>query len=87
MNVQTGKEEAINKERNKMSKICGNKADTGRKKTSKAKKVAFSVLGIGLVTGAAVVLGLNQVMKKIFVSEDWPDEDWSGDDWAEEELE
>ena len=33
------------------------------------------------------VLGLNQVMKKIFVSEDWPDEDWSGDDWAEEELE
>ena len=50
------KEEAINKERNKMSKICGNKADTGRKKTSKAKKVAFSVLGIGLVTGAAVVL-------------------------------
>ena len=70
-----------------MSRMCKNKADNGRKKCSKAKKVAFSVLGIGLVTGAAVVLGLNQVMKKIFVNEDWPDEEWSGDDWVEEELE
>ena len=39
MNVQTGKEKAINKERNKMSKICGNKTDTERKKVADRKSV------------------------------------------------
>jgi len=33
-----------------------------------------------------IVVGLDRVMKKIFVNEDWPAEEWSNDDWAEEEL-
>ena len=50
-------------------------------------KVLLSVLGIGVITGAAVALSVHKVVKKIFVNEKWPGEEWSSDDWAEEDLE
>lgn len=52
-----------------------------------ATKMALAVLGIGLVAGTTIVIGMDKIMKKIFVNEDWPDEEWSSDDWAEEDLE
>lgn len=69
-------------------KLEANLADTGRKSgTSAAAKAALAVLGIGFVAGTTLVIGVDRIMKKIFVNEDWPDEEWSSDDWAEEELE
>ena len=59
------------------------------KKSSKAKKAlktSLFVLGFGAAAGATIVVGLDRVMKKIFVNEDWPAEEWSNDDWADEEL-
>ncbi len=70
-----------------MSEMSRNSADLGRNRGSAAAKVAMAVLGVGLVAGATVVIGMDQIMKKIFVNDDWPDEEWSGDDWAEEDLE
>jgi hypothetical protein len=73
-----------------MSKKYGmstNKADNGRSGTSTAAKVALGVLGAGFVAGVTIVVGMDRIMKKIFVNEDWPDEEWSSDDWAEEDLE
>lgn len=70
-----------------MSKISKNKADRGRRTTSKAAKVALTTIGISLAAGTALVVGMDRVMKKIFVNEDWPDEEWSSDDWAGEDLE
>lgn len=64
-----------------------NEADKGRKTTSTAAKVALGILGVGFVTGVTIVVGMDRIMKKIFVNEDWPDEEWSSDDWAEEDLE
>lgn len=55
--------------------------------TSAAAKVALAILGVGFVTGTTLVIGMDRIMKKIFVNEDWPDEEWSSDDWAEEDLE
>lgn len=55
-------------------------------KISDALKVAGVIVGVGLAAGTALVLGLNKLMKDVFVSEDWPDEEWSSDDWADEEL-
>lgn len=54
-------------------------------KAKKALKTGLVVLGFG-AAGATIVVGLDRVMKKIFVNEDWPAEEWSNDDWAEEEL-
>ena len=56
-------------------------------KVSTAAKIALGILGVGFVAGTTVVLGVDRVMKKVFVNEDWPDEEWSADDWAEEDLE
>ena len=70
-----------------MSKMSKNSADLGRRKTSTGAKVAIAVLGVGFVTGMTLVIGMDQVMKKIFVNEEWPNEEWSGDDWAGEDLE
>ena len=70
-----------------MSRMSKNGADKGRSKGSTAAKVAIAVLGVGFVTGMTLVIGMDQVMKRIFVNEEWPNEEWSGDDWAEEELE
>ena len=61
-----------------------------RKKTRRARlavKVLLITLGVGAVCGAAAVLGVHGMIKKVFVNEKWPDEEWSSDDWAEEELE
>ena len=68
--------------------MCGAKARNARmvrkadNKSVAAIKILLTVLGIGIVTGAAVVIGVHGVVKKMFVNERW-----SSDDWAEEELE
>lgn len=68
--------------------IKTDKLDNSKKgNVSTAAKVALGILGVGFVAGTTVVLGVDRVMKKIFVNEDWPDEEWSADDWAEEDLE
>ena len=54
---------------------------------SKAAKASLMILGIGIVTGTTLVIGLDRVMKKIFVDEDWPSQEWTNDNWAEEDLE
>ncbi|MGC2871817.1 hypothetical protein ACPW7J_03470 [Ihubacter sp. rT4E-8] len=65
-----------------------NAADKGRRNgTSAAAKAALAILGIGFVAGTTLVVGMDHIMKKIFVNEEWPDEEWSNDDWAEEDLE
>ena len=52
-----------------------------------AAKVLLAVLGIGVMTGAAVALSVHEVVKSLFVNEKWPGEEWSSDDCAGEELE
>ncbi|MGF6376118.1 hypothetical protein M2140_001188 [Clostridiales Family XIII bacterium PM5-7] len=69
-------------------KLKQHKAEKGRKEgTSTAAKAALAILGIGFVAGTTLVVGMDRVLKKIFVNEDWPNEEWSTDDWAEEDLE
>ncbi|MBQ3282014.1 MAG: hypothetical protein IJH41_06390 [Eubacterium sp.] len=63
------------------------KAEKKKNMVRKAAKIILITLGIGAVCGAAAVLGIHGMIKKIFVNEKWPDEEWSSDDWAEEELE
>ncbi len=58
-----------------------------KKSAERAAKIILITLGIGALCGAAAVLGIHGMIKKIFVNEKWPDEEWSSDDWAEEELE
>lgn len=53
---------------------------------STAGKVGLAVLGVGIVTGTTLVIGIDRIMKKIFVNEDWPDEEWADDDWYGEEI-
>ncbi|MBQ7246171.1 MAG: hypothetical protein IJS33_04560 [Firmicutes bacterium] len=72
----------------KEGKFSGNLADQGRKPTtSDAVKVAFAILGVGVAMGTALVVSMNQIMKRIFVSDSWPEEEWSNNDWAGEDLE
>ncbi|MBP3815984.1 MAG: hypothetical protein J6H21_03865 [Firmicutes bacterium] len=52
-----------------------------------AMKVALAILGIGVAAGATLVVGMDQIMKRIFVSESWPSKEWGENDWAEEDLE
>ncbi len=52
-----------------------------------AIKVALAVIGIGVAAGATLVVGMDQIMKRIFVSDSWPDKEWSNNEWAQEELE
>jgi hypothetical protein len=54
--------------------------------TSTALKAAAAIIGIGLAAGFALVIGVNKIMKDLFVNEEWPDEEWSSDDWADEDL-
>ena len=54
---------------------------------SAAAKVAVAILGVGIVAGTTLVIGMDRIMRKIFVNESWPDTEWTEDDWAEEELE
>ena len=52
-----------------------------------AIKVALAVLGIGVAAGATLVVGMDQIMKRIFVSDSWPQKEWSNNEWAQEDLE
>ena len=52
-----------------------------------AVKIAAAIVGVGVVAGTTLVVGLDRIMRKIFVNESWPEVDWTKDDWAEEELE
>ena len=54
---------------------------------NEAIKMAMAIVGVGVVAGATLVIGMNQIMKKIFVNDSWPEVDWTKDDWAQEELE
>ncbi len=54
---------------------------------SKVAKVALGILGVGFVAGTALVIGMDRIMKKIFINEEWPEEEWSGEDWTDEDLE
>ena len=69
-----------------MSEMSRNKADTGMHKSSAAAKIALAAIGISVVAGTAIIVGVDRVIKKIFVNEELPDEEWSSDDWADEEL-
>ncbi len=72
----------------KQGKMSGNLADQGRKvNTSDAVKVAFVILGVGVAMGTALVVSMDQLMKRIFVNDSWPEEEWSNNDWAGEDLE
>lgn len=71
----------------KNNKMVSCQEDKGRSPgPSTAAKAALAILGVGFVAGTTLVIGMDRVMKKIFVNEDWPDEEWSTDDWAEEDL-
>ncbi|KGF08633.1 hypothetical protein HMPREF1635_06925 [Clostridiales bacterium S5-A14a] len=54
---------------------------------SKVAKVSLAILGVGFVASTALVIGMDRIMKKIFINEDWPEEEWSGEDWTDEDLE
>lgn len=56
-------------------------------KLGSVAKAGITILGVGFVAGVTLVAGMDRIMKKIFVNEDWPEEEWSNDDWAEEDLE
>lgn len=72
----------------KEGKMSTNHADHGRSLgTSDAVKIAFAILGVGIAAGTCLVVGMDQLMKRIFVSDSWPEEEWSNNDWAEEDLE
>lgn len=84
MRAAATKEESEMKKSNKI-KSC--KEENCRTQgTSTAAKAALAILGVGFVAGTTLVIGMDRIMKKIFVNEDWPDEEWSTDDWAEEDL-
>lgn len=73
-----------------MSKNDMKQAQSGtirKARMNSAARAGLAVLGIGLALGVALVVCMDQIMKKIFVNEDWPEEEWSNDDWAGEELE
>jgi len=68
--------------------MSSNQADRGRNVgASDVAKVTFAILGIGIAMGTALVIGMDQLMKRIFVSDSWPEEEWSNNDWAGEDLE
>lgn len=72
----------------KQGKVTTSDIDYGKALgTSAAVKVAFAILGIGVTAGMALVIGMDQLMKRIFVNDAWPEEEWSNNDWAEEDLE
>ena len=64
-----------------------NMKELAERRSVTVAKVLLTVLGIGIVAGAAITLSVHGVVKKMFVNEKWPGEEWSSDDWAEEELE
>ena len=72
----------------KQGKESYNPAEYGKVAgASDVAKIAFAILGIGITCGMALVIGMDQLMKRIFVSDSWPEEEWSNNDWAGEDLE
>lgn len=63
------------------------RADQKKNNLSKALKVSAVIIGVGVAAGTTMIIGMDRIMKKIFVNEDWPEEEWTNDDWAEEDLE
>ena len=61
--------------------------EKGTNDLGEAMKVAVAVVSVGVAAGAALVLGMDQLMKRIFVRDSWPHEEWSDNQWAEEDLE
>ena len=70
-----------------VKEIVEKKIERKEKTAERAVKIILITLGIGAICGAAAVLGIHGMIKKVFVNEKWPDEEWSSDDWAEEDLE
>ena len=62
----------------------GSQRDNG---LSMALKTAMAITGVGIVAGATLVIGMDQIMKRIFVSDSWPETRLEDNDWAGEELE
>ena len=60
---------------------------TNDKSLGSAMKVALAILGVGVAAGATLVVGMDQIMKRIFVNESWPTKEWEENDWAGEDLE
>ena len=54
---------------------------------SKVAKISLAILGVGFVASTALVIGMDRIMKKIFINEEWPEEEGSGEDWTDEDLE
>ena len=52
-----------------------------------ALKIALAVVGVGVAAGATLVVGLDQIMKRLFVRDSWSGSEWEKDDWAGEDLE
>ena len=71
----------------KKHELIEKKIEKKKKTARRIAKIFLITLGIGALFGAATVLGVHGMIKRIFVNEKWPDEEWSSDDWAEEELE
>ena len=72
-----------------MGKKKGKKAvrkQPQKKGMSTASKIALTVIGASFVVGVATVIGLDQIVRRVFVNDVWPDEEWSSDDWADEDL-
>lgn len=53
---------------------------------SKTAKISLAIIGVGFIAGTTVVIGMEKIMKKIFINEDWPEEEWSNDNWTDEDL-
>lgn len=66
--------------------LNSNKADKGRNRMSKTAKISLAIIGVGFIAGTTVVIGMEKIMKKIFINEDWPEEEWSNDNWTDEDL-
>ncbi len=69
-----------------MGKMKTPKAKPQKKGMSTASKIALTVIGASFVVGVATVIGLDQIVRRVFVNDVWPDEEWSSDDWADEDL-
>lgn len=54
--------------------------------SKKAGKIALAILGVGFVTGTTVVVGMNHLMKKIFVNEEWPQDEWTTEGINEDDI-
>lgn len=45
-------------------------------KSRSAVRTGMTLLGVGLIAGAAIVLATKKVFDEIFVEDDWSDVDW-----------